>query len=205
MSPTHTPRFPVQSSLRGVVVSGISLLLAGCISFGGEAPEMLLTLTSSAASPAGPGASGPKENALLVEEPDAPQQIAVTRIPVQVDDSSVAYLKDAVWVERPARLFRRLLAETVRSKSGRLVMERDDPTIVPAEVLSGTLREFGYDAIGGNVTVTFDGIRTLADGTLETRRFTSRVADVEAKGVPVGAALNTAANDVAEQVADWLI
>lgn len=191
---------PLRTALAGLAL----VSLAGCISLGGEPPEMLLTLTPAQTVAAGPGTSGKATNALLIEEPDAPQRIAVTRVPVQVDGSSVAYLKDAHWVERPARLFRRLLAETVRSASGRLVMERDDPSVVPTDVLRGTLREFGYDATARSVTVTFDAVRSMADGTLQTRRFTSTESNVEPLGQPVGAALNRAANTVAGQVADWI-
>ena len=179
-------------------------LLGGCISIGGDAPEMLLTLTPQSGLSAGAGPAGAAASALLVEEPDAPQRIAVTRIPVQMDDSSVAYLTEAQWVERPARLFRRLLAETIRAKNGRLVMERDDPSVVPPEVLRGTLREFGYDARTSSATVTFDAIRKRADNTLETRRFTRTVSGVLPEGGPVGQALNTAANGVVSDVADWI-
>lgn len=190
---------------RASLAGSISLALAGCISLGAEPPEQLLTLTSTASGPMSLATDGQLSNALLIEEPDAPQRLAVTRVPVKVNDSSIAYLKEAVWVERPSRLFRRLLAETVRAKSNRLVMERDDPTVVSAETLGGTLREFGYDADNRNVVVSFDAMRTMAGGRIETRRFESTVPNVEPEAVPVGAALNVAANDVAEQVANWII
>ena len=189
---------------RKAFAAAFALSLSGCISLGSEPPEMLLNLTSTETLAAGPGVSGQAVNALLIEEPDAPQRLAVTRVPVQVDGSSVAYLKDTLWVERPSRLFRRLLAETVRTKSGRLVMERDDPSAMPNDVLRGTLREFGYDATGRSVTVTYDAVRQRTDGRLDTRRFTSTEQNVEPLGAPVGAAINRAANKVAVDVADWL-
>ncbi len=193
------------NAFRATFAGSIALALAGCISLGAEPPEQLLTLTSTSSGPMSLATDGQLSNALLIEEPDAPQRLAVTRVPVKVNDSSIAYLKDAIWVERPSRLFRRLLAETVRGKSNRLVMERDDPTVVSAETLGGTLREFGYDADKRNVVVSFDAMRTMAGGRIETRRFESTVQNVEPEAVPVGAALNVAANDVAEQVANWII
>ena len=189
---------------RGLAAAGAVVLLGGCISFGGEPPDLLLTLTPQSGLSAGVGPSGMPASALLVEEPDAPQRLAVNRIPVQVDDTGVAYLTGAEWVERPSRLFRRLLAETIRSKNGRLVMERDDPSVVSSEVLRGTLREFGYDARSQSVTVTFDAIRKRADNSLETRRFTSSVPGVLPEAAPVGQALNTAANAVVSDVANWV-
>ena len=208
MTSTQTQQ---QRGLRSAVcgsralLSGLAALsLSGCISIGGEAPEMLLTLTPQSTLAAGPGPSGQAASALLIEEPDAEQRIAVTRVPVQVDGSSVAYLTGAEWVERPARLFRRLLAETVRARSGRLVMERDDSSVVPGETLRGTLRQFGYDAAGRSVTVTFDAVRRTRDGTLQTRRFTATEQNVEPEGIVAGAALNRAANRVAQEVADWI-
>ncbi len=195
---------PFAITLRATAIGAASLALTGCISLGSEPPDMMLTLTPASSASVGQATNGMQVNALLIEEPDAPQRLAVTRVPVQVDSSSIAYLKDAVWVERPSRLFRRLLAETVRAKSGRLVMERDDPAVAPHETLRGTLREFGYDAIRGDATVTFDAIRKRSDGTLETRRFSSSIANVAPLGADVGRALNLAANKVAEEVADWV-
>ena len=191
-------------ALRAALAGAAALAMTGCVSIGGDAPEMLLTLSPANSVAQGPGASGQAVSALLVEEPDAPQRIAVNRIPVQVDPTTVEYLTEAEWVERPARLFRRLMAETIRSRTGRLVLERDDASVVPDEVLRGTLREFGYDAIGRSVTVTYDAIRQTTDGTLQTRRFSSTVSGVEPEGVLVGAALNDAANTVVAEVADWV-
>ncbi len=177
-------------------------VLSGCISLGSEPPPSLLTLTPATQVPPGTGASGTAEGALAIAPLEAPARIAVTRVPVQVDDANVAYLKDAVWVERPARLFRRLLAETIRTRSNRVVIDNDDPAIAPRTFLRGTLREFGYDARNGSVVVRFDAIREVGD-RIETRRFESRVPGVIAEAGPVGDALNRAANDVAGQVADW--
>src|SRR5688572_15711177 len=89
-----------------------TLLLAGCISFGAKVPETLLSLTPAASAQAGSGAAGSSASAVVVLEPDAEQRLDVLRVPVQVDDANVAYLKNAQWVERPARLLQRLIAET---------------------------------------------------------------------------------------------
>ncbi|MFT6472453.1 MAG: cholesterol transport system auxiliary component, partial [Qipengyuania sp.] len=44
------------------------LLLGGCLSFGGEAPDSLLTLTPTATAPAGAGAVAAQGTALAMVE-----------------------------------------------------------------------------------------------------------------------------------------
>ena len=180
------------------------LSLAGCISFGEDPPASLLSLKPTAAIAPGAGVSGDIAEGIAVIEPDASARLDVTRVPVQVDDTSVAYLKDAVWVEKPSRLFRSLLAETIRAKGNRLVIDGDDPGLTPKNQLRGTLREFGYDARTMSVVVRYDAIRDVNGQAVMTRRFESVVPGVAAEAGPVGAALNRAANDVAGQVAEWV-
>nr|WP_209348545.1 ABC-type transport auxiliary lipoprotein family protein [Pontixanthobacter sp. CEM42] len=190
--------------LRGSLAFGLAIALSGCISLGSEPPPSLLTLTPETAVPAGAGATGTAETAIKIIEPEAPQRIAVNRVPVQVTDTEIAYLKDATWVERPTRLFRRLLAETIRSRGERLVIDGDDPGIVASAQLRGTLRNFGYDARSSSVVVRYDAIRAAADGGIETKRFESVQSGVPAEASEVGDALNRGANDVARQVAEWI-
>lgn len=189
--------------------SGMAALLlaamAGCVSLGGgKVPPTMFTLTAAASAPAGATASGNPSDALMVMEPETDRRLAVLRVPVQIDDAQVAYLQDAQWVERPARLFRALLAETLRSKSGRLVLEDDQAAITPGVRLSGRLLDMGFDARSMAVVVRYDAIRTDAKGEVTTKRFEAEVAGVAAKPEQVGPALNKAANDVAAQVAEWM-
>ena len=179
-------------------------MLGGCLSFGEDPPESLLTLTPTATAAAGSVAQGSSANSLALVELETPQALNVTRVPVQVSDTELAYLKDAVWVERPARLFRRLVAETIRSRSGRLVIDGDDPGALATDRLGGTLRAFGYDARTSSVVVVFDASRSGEGSSVSTRRFEARVPGVPADVRSVGPALNQAANEVAAQVAEWV-
>ena len=181
-----------------------AMVLAGCVSLGSEPPASLLNLTPSQSAPAGSSASASRDEALAIYEPEVPAKIDVLRVPVQVSSTEIAYLKDAVWVEKPARLFRRLLAETVRVRTNRLVLDADDPGLSAQSRLRGVLREFGYDSSTSSVIVRYDAIRRSPDGTMETQRFEAVEEGVVAKAGPVGVALNQAANDVAAQVADWV-
>lgn len=183
---------------------GASALLAGCISFGGKTPETLLSLTPTSSVAPGTTISGDIARAIAVEEPETPAKLANTRVPVQIDDTNVAYVKDAMWVDKPSRLFRRLLGETIRARGNRLVIDNDDPALTPTNQLRGTLIDFGYDARTSSVVVTYDAVRDVNGTNVTTRRFSATVPGVLPEAAPVGAALNRAANDVAAQVADWV-
>lgn len=182
----------------------LGLPVAGCVSFGAEPPEQLLTLTPTSAAPAGASTTGQAATALAVIEPDAGQRLAVTRVPVQVTDSTLAYLKDAVWVEKPARLFQRLLSETIRARGSRLVVDEGELGYAAATKLSGRLLDMGYDVASGSALVRYDAILQTPDGEVRTRRFESRVAGVPAEAAAVAPALNQAANEVAADVAEWI-
>lgn len=192
--------------LRAAGAALLALGLSGCLGLGGgKPPATLFSLTASQAAPAGSTASGkPASDALMVMEPEADRRLAVQRIPVQVSSSSVAYLQNALWVERPARLFRSLLAETLRARGQRLVLEDDQAVPLVAERLSGRLLDLGYDARSQSVVVRFDAFRSDGKGVLASKRFESTVPGVAAKPEAIGPALNKAANDVAGQVADWI-
>ena len=178
------------------------LLLGGCLSFGPKTPPTLFDLTAENPAPAGAGQSGSLASALVVEVPEASLALSVTRVPVQVDATNLAYVQKAAWAERPARLFQRLLAETIRAKGTRLVLE-SEPGTGNSEVLSGRLLAMGFDVATNAAVVRFDAMRTTKAGQIQVRRFeASQGASV--KPAVLGPALNRAANDVARQVAEWV-
>ncbi|WP_340587169.1 ABC-type transport auxiliary lipoprotein family protein [Erythrobacter alti] len=179
-------------------------LLSGCISFGAEPPEQLLTLTPMASVPAGAATEGQATAALAVQVPDVSQRLNVNRIPVVTSDSSLAYLADAFWVEKPAQLFRNVLAETIRAKGNRLVASGGELEYVAQTQLAGTLAAMDYDAVTGSVVVRYDAVLELPDGRVLTRRFEESVSGIAPEANAVGAALNQAANTVADQVAEWV-
>ncbi|MBB3861675.1 cholesterol transport system auxiliary component [Novosphingobium hassiacum] len=180
----------------------LTAALAGCVSFGPKTPDTLLSLRPTNAPAAGTSASGTLASALVVLEPSAEARIAVTRVPVQIDDSNLAYLKKTLWVERPSRLFQRLLAETIRAKGNRLVIEANPGGT--GTQLSGRLLDMGYDARTRMAVVRFDAVKAGTDGRIDTRRFESMVPVAEAEAQYVGPALNEAANSVAQAVAEWV-
>lgn len=178
--------------------------LTGCLHFGGKVPDQLFTLTASRQAAAGATATGTATSALAVMEPGTAQRLGVTRIPVQVDPATVAYVKDATWVEKPSRLFQRLVSETIRARGSHLVVGENDLQFAAATKLTGQLAEFGYDAASGSAVVRYDAVLQSPDGQIRERRFEATVPGVTATGGAVAAALNQAANQVAGEVADWV-
>lgn len=188
-----------------ILAASLSLAaLSGCISLGSEPPEQLLTLTPSASIPVGAAAEGEASAALAVQVPTVSQRLNVNRVPVVTSDSSLAYLQDAFWVEKPAQLFRNVLAETIRAKGNRMVVGAGELEYVAQTQLSGQLVEMGYDALSGSAVVRYDAMLRGPDGTLRTRRFEERRPGIPAEANAVGSALNDAANTVADQVAEWV-
>jgi ABC-type uncharacterized transport system, auxiliary component len=184
----------------------VCLSLTGCLSIGGKTPDQLLRLTPDESAPAGATSSGAIADAIMVMDPEADRSLDMLRVPVRVDASSLAYLKDATWIEKPTRLFRSLLAETIRSRTDRLVIEGGDFEIAGKTRVGGRLLQMGYDAQSSSVIVRFDAvIGQGGPGTdLRTRRFESVISGIEPEAAYVGPAINRAANDVARQVADWV-
>lgn len=191
-----------------LAAGGAMLFLAGCVSLGGGSPpESLLTLNALAAPPAGSGAIAGREvagRAILVQLPDTPAKLDVLRLPVAVSDTELAYLEEAFWVEKPARLFRRLIGETLRGRGQALVIDNDDTPVLTDVILRGTLLDMDYDARTTSVVVRFDAVRTEEGGRATSRRFEAREGGVAPTSAAVGPAMNRAANAVATEVADWL-
>ena len=184
--------------------AALALALSGCVSFGPKAPDSLLTLTPASLPQAGSTASGTLASALAVMTPSVPQRLNATRVPVRTGDATLAYLQEAFWVEKPAYLFQNLVAETIRARGSRLVVDGGDIEYAAATQLSGQLVEMSYDAPSSSVLVVFDAMLTLPGGEIRTRRFEAREENILPDAISVGPALNTAANRVAVEVADWV-
>ena len=178
--------------------------LAGCLSFGGKPPKVLLTINPTATLPVGSAQNSATAKTVTVMVPVVPQVIAVARVPVQTGDQ-IAYVTDAAWVEAPQRLFARLMSDTIAARTGRVVLTPAQSFSDPGARLSGELRNFGIDGTTHEAVVTFDGSLIRSDASkVEKKRFEARVALTRIDANTVGPALNQAANQVAGQVADWV-
>ncbi len=180
-------------------------LLSGCVSFGGaEPPPFLLSLTPDTQVDAGAVRAGPRAGALVVQLPSTPQKLNNLRVPVQTSTTAIAYLKEATWVDKPARLFQGLLTETIAAKNNRLVLTSVQAQGKADTYLSGELVNFGLDGPSLTVTVTYDAVKIRDGKPVEKRRFEASENVFAAEAGPVGEALNRAANKVVLEVADWV-
>ena len=188
---------------RLVLVAATCLTLAAC--FGGKkVPPTLLTLTSSAPAPASISRVAAPGEAITIDVPVVPKELGSTRVPALVGPTAVAYIKDLLWVDAPDKLFQDLLQETTTRTTSRVVLDPRQSSLDPGLKLTGTLTRFGYDTAEGVVIVRYDGALATAGGTrVETRRFEAKVP-ADGTAATVGPALNTAANQVATEVAAWI-
>nr|WP_314442379.1 ABC-type transport auxiliary lipoprotein family protein [uncultured Sphingomonas sp.] len=185
--------------MRLILPLAAALALTGC--FGGKAPATLLTLTPATASAAFERTAAASE-AVTIELPVASREIRQVRVPVLETTGQVTYVEDLQYVETPDHLFQQLLSETVKRTTGRIVIDPRQTGIDPGTRVSGVLQRFGHDVASGQVVVTYDATATRG-GTVQTRRFTASVP-ADGTAATVGPAINTAANDVATQVARWI-
>ncbi|AMO71025.1 ABC-type transport auxiliary lipoprotein family protein [Sphingorhabdus sp. M41] len=192
-------------TLKSVGLLAATLALSACVSFGGaEPPPSLLSLSPDQKLSAGAMQSGPQAGSLVVALPAAPQKLNTIRVPVQTSGTGIAYLKDAVWVDKPARLFQDLLSETIAAKNGRLVLTATQAGGNAQTYITGELVNFGLDGPSLTVTVTYDAVKMVKDKPVEKKRFEASENVFAAEPDPVGQGLNKAANKVAADVAEWV-
>lgn len=179
------------------------LPLAGCISFGAKPPKQLMTLSATDKVATGVTRTAAAGQTVTILSPSVPAAIAATRVPVYSSGIAIAYVKDAIWIDSPARLFQRLLSETVAAKTGRIVLDVRQYTTDPGLRVQGSLLMFGIDEATSEAVVTYDAVIARGSG-LDSRRFEARVPVSIIDATTVGPALNDAANKVTADVATWI-
>jgi len=198
----------MKALMRIGAAAALALVAAGCsissMLGGGKAPPHLYDLTAEA-PPAIPAIrSAPAGETVTIRVPVVARELRSTRVPVQVNPVVVEYVKDMTWVDTPDRLFQQLLEETVRSLTGRVVLDPNQSALDPGLVVSGELHKFGYDAQQGMVVVEYDASLATQGGThVQVRRFSASLP-ADGTAATVGPALNQAANQVAREVAGWI-
>lgn len=193
------------SKISGPRIFALPLVMAlgACVSFGGKAPASMLVLTADNVVSPGTARTASGSDPLVIQTPEVPRKLDTNRVPVQINPSSIAYLKDAFWADKPARLMQMLLIETVSAKGSSLVLNEVDAGGRAVRYLSGSLLEFGIDAVTNEAVVVYDVVKIVRGSPTEKRRFEARRAVATVEPAPAGAALNAAANDVAGQIAQW--
>ena len=180
-----------------------ALVLAGC--FGGASvPDHLMTLTAAQVRPTDAPRTAAAGESITVVDPTVPQALRTTRVPVYVDDTTIQYLEDAVWVENPGALFGRLVGETIGARTGRVVLDPNQFTHDPGVQLTGQLVRLGLDPNSMEAVIVYDAAMTRGRTSVTTNRFEARVPVAADTAAAVAPALNQAANQVADQVAAWI-
>jgi cholesterol transport system auxiliary component len=187
-----------------MLASAASLALSACVSFGAKAPPTLLVITADAKVPGGAMKSGEAAEGMIVLMPDVPRKLDTNRVPVQIDDGSIAYLKDAFWADKPSRLLQLLLIETLSAKTGKLILSEVEAGGKAGSYLSGNLSEFGIDAPNNQAVVVYDAVKVVRGKPLQKQRFEAREAIAAIEPGAASASLNKAANKVAADVAAWI-
>lgn len=187
----------------------LPLMLAACgpiVQIGSNTPRPDSVYTLSAALPtAVPAGTAPIDmtSAVTVDTPSMPGALQTLRIPVIISDTAIQYVKNAQWSEQPNRLFQRLLADTL-VHTGVAVVDQRSSGQTGGRRLTGQLTAFGLDVREGQqVRVRYDATLAGPDGVRQ-RRFEREAPVRSADGAGVALALNTAANQVAVDVAAWV-
>lgn len=195
----------MRHSLIRLLPLAATVALAGCISFGAKPPPSLLTLDATAQPQPGRTQTSADARSIVVQTPVVPTSLATARVPVQVTPGTIAYIKDAQWSEPPARLFARLLSDTLTAQANIVVLSPAQSVSDPSGNLGGELRTFGVDATAQQAVVVYDASLTRVNATaVEKRRFEARVPVAAIDATSAGSALNQAANQVAGEVATWV-
>jgi cholesterol transport system auxiliary component len=179
-------------------------LLAGACLGGGKGPAELLTLTPSEVLPPGTARSAAASEAIAVLSPSVPSSLNVRRIPVYLSPTTIQYLVNSTWADEPRALFRNLLSEKIAARTGRLVLDPNNFSQAAGATLSGQLLQFGFDPTRMEAVVAYEGALTRGQQALQTQRFEVRVPVTTQDVTTIAPALNLAANQLAEQVADWV-
>lgn len=194
--------------LANLIPIAVATALAGCslggMLGGGKPPTTLVTLTPEAPEPAQIVRTAAAGQAVTIATPLVGRALSAVRVPVQATPTDVQYVANLQLVDTPSRLFQNLLSETVRRTTNRVVLDPAQTSLDPGLTVTGELQRFGYDAASGQVVVQYDGSLSAAGGNrVETRRFTASVP-ADGTSATVAPALNRAANQVAQQVAQWI-
>lgn len=196
---------PTHAASRLLMPLTAALALSGCVKFGTKPPQQLLTIASTSAPAPGRTVSSQGIPTVAVFAPDVPRKLDTMRVPVQVNENEVAYVKEAVWTDTPRNMFQRVLADTISADGSVFVIGAEQIGLHPARRLSGELIDFGVDARTKQAVVTFDAILTGdAPGAISRRRFSASVPVSDIKASRVADPISQAANQVAAQVASWV-
>lgn len=191
----------------------LAALLAGCgplvkIGEPPATPARLYALRAAAPGDAGPASvPGAALRTVVVEAPLPAAALRTLRIPVVTGDTSLAWLKDAQWLEPPARQFQGLLLDMLAAQPGIAAIDARLHS-GPAQLrLTGTLDSLGVDVRDASrpvARVRFTAVLSGARGALvATAPFEAARPVDPASPDSVVRGLSEAAQEAARAAALW--
>ena len=193
--------------MRNSLLLPLVLLLAGCgplVKIGESGPAPLrFTLAAEAVD------QTPVNLPMLrVEDLETPAELGVNRLAVRVGTQEVRYLGGAIWTDKPARLLRALIAERLRGASSNAIVGPGQMDLAPSWKLSGRLIAFQAQAGSGpadRVEIATEMMLLRGPSLIASRRFSASAPAISDRPADLAAASNKAANQVAGEIAAWVI
>jgi cholesterol transport system auxiliary component len=143
---------------------------------------------------------------IRVEDFDAPAELALDRLVVRRGAQEVLYTKGARWTDKPTRLVRSLITEYLKASSKSIVASPTQIDVPIVYRLSGRLSAFHVRVDGTpTASVRFEALLNNTRNRAPVMQvFSAEAAALSDSPSAMAAAINTASNQVALQVASWV-
>jgi cholesterol transport system auxiliary component len=196
----------LQQSKLALAALFLGAVLASCSSIlptgedGKKPPQrFLLSMTQTELTPT-------INSAIRVEDFDAPAELALDRIVVRRGAQEVLYTKGARWTDKPTRLMRSLVSDYLKANSKSIVASPTQIDVPIVYRLSGRLSAFHVRVDGApTASVRFEALLNNTRNRAPVARvFAAEAAADSDSPSAMAAALNTASNQVAKDVAAWV-
>jgi cholesterol transport system auxiliary component len=141
-----------------------------------------------------------------VEDFDAPAELMLDRIVVRRGTQEVLYAKGARWTDKPTRLMRTLVSEYLKATSSSVVATPTQIDVPIVYRLSGRLAAFQVTIDGApTASVRFDALlNNTRNRSPVAKSFSSQSGATSDSPAAMAAAINSASNQVAADVAMWV-
>jgi cholesterol transport system auxiliary component len=195
--------------MKRILIALTVLSLAGCTTGDLLAPSGPAAKLYTLKAPLNIQVTAPVVNwQLLIETPNAPMDLNLSRIAVIPSLTRIDYYANAAWADRPSAMFEELLLQSF-AKSGKIdAVQRQSGGLKADFMLTTDLQDFEVDASSDNpsahVGVTMRLIRTRDRTIVASRQFESAIqvrGDLEEAVYSFDSALG----EILPQIVDWAL
>jgi cholesterol transport system auxiliary component len=145
---------------------------------------------------------------LRVEDFEAPAELASSRMAIQVGAQEVRYLAGMQWTDRPARLMRGLIADSLRQSSTAPVLVTGQADVTTGLRISGRLTRFHALAPTGLATEVSVGLELMllkGSSIAASRRFSVTEPSSSDRPADLAAAFNRATGRITTEATNWIV